>query len=89
MSDFVCIYQRTVEVADLAEALSKAQCQHCGISAMELILTGELLEICGETLAPGRMNGGRVVKPIALCPECHRAHHLSAVEIPLLRKQGR
>ncbi len=89
MSDFVCIFQRTVPIKDIAETLSEAQCQHCGISAMELIVKRELLEICGEMLAPDRRNGRRVVKPIALCPKCHRAHHLSSVEKPLLRKQRR
>ena len=76
MSDIVCMYHRTVSLEDLADALIKAECHHCGISAMELIVNRELLEICGAARADDTGNGGCMLAPIALCPTCHRDHHL-------------
>lgn len=54
------------------------ECWHCGISARELMLNGEKLEVCAEEFAYDIATGQRVLSPIALCPRCHAEHHQDA-----------
>ena len=78
MSDLKCNYQSKVCVRDLGEALSKACCQHCGVTASELSLRGEILEVCGEEFSSDPVSGERELTTIALCPDCHRDFHKDA-----------
>jgi len=76
MSDTKCNYQRAVTREEFSAALSEAVCGHCGVTTRELLLKGELLEVCGEEFSSDIVSGQRVLTPIALCPACHKIHHL-------------
>lgn len=78
MPDMVCNYQRKVSVEEFSDALKKAACEHCGVTSTELLQQGEILEVCGEEYSSDIASGQRVLIPIALCPTCHREHHLDA-----------
>ena len=78
MSGTDCNYKRKVTVEEVAQALSEAACQHCGVTTKELMLKGELLEVCGEEFASDIASGERALTPVALCPACHKKHHLDA-----------
>ena len=78
MHGIECNYQRKVTSEELLSALAVATCHHCEISAKDLLLTGDILEVCAEEFASDIANGQRVLVPIALCPSCHQKHHLDA-----------
>lgn len=78
MSAVKCNYQSKVTAEELSSALSETQCHQCGVSVVELMLGGQLLEVCGEEFGSDIETGERVVTPIALCPSCHRKYHLDA-----------
>lgn len=78
MGDTDCNYQRKVTEAELSAALSEARCSDCGKTVAELLRGGELLEVCGEEFGSDIVSRERVLNPIALCPSCHRKHHLDA-----------
>lgn len=78
MSDRVCNYQKKLKVEDISTVLADAKCQHCGATASELMLKGELLEICAEEFASDIQSGERILVPLGLCPSCHKKHHLDA-----------
>ena len=73
-----CNYQFKLTVEDLSTALAQAVCHNCGVTTAELTSRGELLEVCGEDFASDLESGERVLVPVALCPACHKAHHLDA-----------
>ncbi|MBT8409068.1 MAG: hypothetical protein KJN93_05540, partial [Alphaproteobacteria bacterium] len=58
--------------------LADAQCQRCGVTASQLMLKGEILEICAEEFASDIESGERILVPLGLCPTCHKKHHLDA-----------
>ena len=78
VSGLECNYQDKVTSTEVVEALSSAQCHHCGTTTQELTERGELLEVCGEMFGIDMDTGERIITPISLCPECHRRHHLHA-----------
>ena len=78
MPAFDCSYQRRVTLKEIREALSEAQCYFCGTTASELMMRGELLEVCGEEFISDNESGERVLTPIALCPFCHARNHQDA-----------
>ena len=73
-----CNYQDKATVQELAEALSFERCRHCGISSRELLLRDEVLEVCADEFAADLTTGERFLETFALCPECHKLHHLDA-----------
>lgn len=78
MSGTVCNYQRKASVGEMTAALEQSQCNHCGISAKELMEQGKILEVCGEEFLSDIATGERVLTAIALCPTCHKLHHMDA-----------
>gem|GEM_PF-3765659 len=78
MSGKECNYQSKVTTVELLIGMSDAACKHCGASAEELIVKGELLEICGEEYLSDIVTGERLLVTIALCPKCHQKNHLNA-----------
>lgn len=78
MSGTDCNYQRTVTVEELSAALAEAACSHCRATTADLMLKGELLEVCAEEFSSDIEGRERILVPIALCPACHREHHLDA-----------
>ena len=76
MSDIKCNYQKIVSIEEFSKALSEMICQHCGITTRELIARGQLLQVCAEEFSSDITSGERVMQTVALCPECHRQHHL-------------
>jgi hypothetical protein len=78
MSEIDCNYQSIVAPEEYATALKEAVCEHCGTSARQLLQHGEILEVCGEEFLYDIVSGERVLSAIALCPTCHRRHHLDA-----------
>ncbi len=63
---------------EISEVLAEEVCHQCGITAWELAQNGELLEVCGEEFASDIESGTRFLVPVALCPTCHKDHHLDA-----------
>lgn len=78
VSELGCNYQDRVSATEIWESPSMAQCDHCGIEATELSESGKTLEICGELFGIDMGTNERVISTIALCPECHKSHHLDA-----------
>lgn len=78
MSEVKCNYQVKAARVDLNHALSEVLCAGCGASVSELRARGEKLEACGEEFCSDIVTGDRVLRPIALCPACHRENHLDA-----------
>lgn len=78
MSGIDCNYQRKATLKEIREALSASQCHYCGTTTLDLMLRGELLEVCGEEFCSDIATGERVLVPIALCPFCHARNHQDA-----------
>ena len=78
MSSITCNYQQIVTVAERLNALADAACQHCGISSKDLLSHCEALEVCADEFSSDIASGHREFVPIALCPSCHKKHHLDA-----------
>jgi hypothetical protein len=76
VSRIECNYQRVVTPEEFASALAEGRCEHCSISARELVAQGQILEVCGEEFCGDLVTGTAVVVPVPLCPECHRKNHL-------------
>ena len=74
-----CNYQDKATVQELAEALSFERCRHCSISSRELLRRDEVLEVCADEFAADLATGERFLEAFALCPECHKLHHLDAL----------
>jgi hypothetical protein len=73
-----CRYQSKVTAGEFAAALDQACCQNCSISASELLARAQTLEVCGEEFGYDAVTGEKVLVAIALCPDCHREHHLDS-----------
>ena len=78
MPSIKCNFQRKATSGEFSSALAEATCQRCGDSAKDLVLKGEILEVCAEEFADDIASGQRVLNPIALCPSCHEKYHLDA-----------
>ncbi len=78
MSETHCNFQKIVTPQEFAAALKGATCEHCGVTSAQLLKEGEILEVCAEEFSSDIVTGDRVLIPIALCPACHRKHHLDA-----------
>lgn len=78
MSGLTCNYQHKVTEQEISEALTEGVCHICGLPEKELRLVGQHLEVCGEEFASDIASCERFLTPVALCPACHRNHHLDA-----------
>ncbi len=78
MSEMKCNYQRKVSIEELSTALAEMACHNCSVSTADLMLKGELLEVCGEEFSSDIVGGECVLSTIALCPTCHAESHLDA-----------
>jgi len=75
-----CRYQLKVTAKEYAGALAEARCQRCNITAGELLVRAQTLEVCGEEFGYDIVTGEKILVAVALCPECHRENHLDSQE---------
>ncbi len=73
-----CQFQFNLKASDVRAALRAGCCERCSISASELMMAGQALEICGEEHFCDLPGHESYCAPVALCPDCHREAHICA-----------